>query len=150
MVAVDHGIDTALLADALLERLETMSVTGGLVLVVCRRRHRRRRIGEVGPRRGGDENDLARDAMVGGRCGEDQQHKGQLWGCFSILWEERGGRRRGRERGREALLFYGFPRCSIFLESNASRETMPVSVLLLSHVFSTWQITTKFLLGNQV
>ncbi len=48
------------------------------------------------------------------------------------------------------LLFYGILWCSIFSESNASQETMPVSVLLLSHVFSTWQITTKFLLGNQV
>ncbi len=62
-----------------------------------------------------------------------------------------------RARGREAckslffqLLFYGFQLCSFFSESNASQETMPISVLLLSHVSSTWQITAKFLLGNQV
>jgi hypothetical protein len=48
------------------------------------------------------------------------------------------------------LLFCGFPRCSFFSESNASRETVPVSVFLQSHEFSTWQITPKFLLGNQV
>jgi hypothetical protein len=33
-VAVEHGIDTALLADALSERLQTKSATGGLVLVI--------------------------------------------------------------------------------------------------------------------
>jgi hypothetical protein len=30
----------------------------------------------------------------------------------------------------------------LFSESNASQETVPVSVFLLSHVFSTWQIST--------
>jgi hypothetical protein len=70
-----------------------------------------------------------------------------------------GERERGREQERGMresffslikVLFYGIPWCSIFLESYGNQETMPVSVLLLFHVSSTWKITAKFLLGNQV
>ncbi len=65
-----------------------------------------------------------------------------------------GGR---RERGREvagvfffssfSMTFHGVP---FFRSRNASRETVSISVFLLSHVSSTWQITAKFLLGIQV
>ena len=46
--------------------------------------------------------------------------------------------------------FLWLSRRSFFSESNASQKTMPVIVLLLCRVFSSWQITTKILLGNQV
>ena len=67
--------------------------------------------------------------------------------------EEAGEGERGQEECGSLffqLLFYGFTRGSFFSESNASQETMPVSVFLLSLFFSTWQITAKFLLGIQV
>ena len=74
-------------------------------------------------------------------------------GCYFCGRREEGRRERGREVAGVfffssfSMTFHGVP---FFRSRNASRETVSVSVFLLSHVSSTWQITAKFLLGNQV
>ena len=88
------------------------------------------------------------------RAGEGQRWR---WRRHLGTEEREGGGGGERERGeRESFFqpnktpFLCHSMVFIFSESNASRETVPISVFVLSHVFSTWQITTMFLLGNQV